>query len=129
MIVQPSTVNLAELGAQEWQDAAFLRYGLEPPYLPKYRDGCNARFSICHALDCKRVGLVKERHNELRDGVADLAGKAFTPSHVRSNPIYQGCAVNKKKAKPAGPSGITDIEETPTEATEQKGDLPIQDLW
>ena len=25
------------------------------------------------------------RHNELRDGVADLAEKAFTPAHVRNN--------------------------------------------
>ena len=39
------------VGAQEWRDAAFLRYGLEPPDLPKHCDGCNAKFSICHALD------------------------------------------------------------------------------
>ena len=35
MMVQPSTVNGTELGAQEWRDAAFLSYGLEPPDLPK----------------------------------------------------------------------------------------------
>ena len=28
LTVQPSTVNGTELGAQEWRDAAFLRYGL-----------------------------------------------------------------------------------------------------
>ena len=50
-VLQPSTVNGTELGAQELRDAIFLRYGLEPPDLPKYCDGCNARFSICHALD------------------------------------------------------------------------------
>ena len=82
MMVQPSTFNGTELGAQEWRDAAFLRYGLEPPDLPKYCDGCNTLFLIFHALDCKRGGLVTARHNELRDGVADLSGKAFTPSHV-----------------------------------------------
>ena len=112
--MQPSTVNGTELGAQDWQDAAFLRYGLDPPDLPKYFDGCNARFSICHVLNCKRGGLVTARHNELCDGVADLAGKAFTPSHVRNDPlIYQGCAVKRTKAKPAGPSGITYTEENP----------------
>ena len=42
LTVQPSTVNGTELGAQEWRDAAFLRYGLEPPDLPKFRKGCNA---------------------------------------------------------------------------------------
>ena len=31
-------------------------------------------------------GLVTVCHNELRDGVADLAVKAFTPSYVRNNP-------------------------------------------
>ena len=42
------------------------------------------------------------RHNELRDGVADLAGKAFTPSHVQNNPlIYSGCTVKKTKAASA----------------------------
>ena len=117
-MVQPSIVNGTEVGAQEWRDAAFLRYGLEPPDLPKYCDGDNAQFSICHNLYCKRGGLVTSRHNDLRDRVADLSGKAFTPSHVRNDPlIYQGCAVKRTKSKPAGPSGITDTEDTPPEAT------------
>ena len=103
--MQPSTVNGTELGAQEWRDAVFLHYGLEPPDLPKNCNGCNDRFSICHALNCKRGGLVTARHNELRDGVADLAGRAFIPSHIRNAPlIYQGCAVTRSKAYPAGPN-------------------------
>ena len=36
LTVLPSTVNGTELGAQEWRDAHFLRYGLDPPDLPKY---------------------------------------------------------------------------------------------
>ena len=36
MRVQLSTVNGMELGAQEWQYALFLRYGLELPDLPHY---------------------------------------------------------------------------------------------
>ena len=51
LTVQPSTVNGTELGAQEWRDAALLRYGLNPPELPKNCNGCNARFSIFHTLD------------------------------------------------------------------------------
>ena len=85
---------------------------------------------ICHALNCKRGGLVTAHHNKLRDKVTDLAGKAFTPSHVHNDPIiYQGCAVKRTKAKQAGPSGITDTEDTPPEATEQKGDLLLRDIW
>ena len=49
-MVLPSTVNGTEMGAQEWHDALFLRYGLEPPDLPKYCDGCQARFLISQAL-------------------------------------------------------------------------------
>ena len=84
---------------------------------------------ICHALGCKRGGLVTARHNELRDGVADLAGKAFTPSHVRDDPlIYQGCAMKRTKAKPAGTSDTIDLDGTPPEAKKQKGDLLLRDL-
>ena len=50
LTVQPLTVNGTKLGAQEWRDAAFLRYGLEPPDLPQNCDGCKAKFSICQAL-------------------------------------------------------------------------------
>ena len=51
LTVLPSTVNGTELGAQEWRGALFLRYGLEPPDLPSHCDGCDAKFSISHALD------------------------------------------------------------------------------
>ena len=83
LTVLPSTVNGTELGAQEWCDALFLCYGLEPPNLPKYCDGCQVRFSISHALDCKKGGLVAASPNKRRDGVADLAGKASLP-HTRA---------------------------------------------
>ena len=69
LTVLPSTVNGTELGAQEWCDALFLRYGLEPPDLPKYCDRCEGWFTISHALDCKKGGLVTARQNELCDGV------------------------------------------------------------
>ena len=42
--VQPSTVNGTDLGAQEWRDALFLRYGLDPLDLPTYCDRCQAKF-------------------------------------------------------------------------------------
>ena len=36
LTVLPSTVNGTELGDQEWCDALFLRYGLDPPDLPTH---------------------------------------------------------------------------------------------
>ena len=63
MTVQPSTVNGTELGAQEWHDALFLRYGLDPQDLPTHCDSCQSKFLISHALDCEKGGLVTARHN------------------------------------------------------------------
>ena len=41
--------------------------------------------------------------NDLRDKVADLAGKSFTPMHVRNNSlIFTVCAVQIPKDQPAG---------------------------
>ena len=129
--MHPSTLNETELGAQEWRDALSLRYSLDPPDLPTHCDSYHAKFMIRHALDCKRGGLVTARHNELCDGVADLAGKAFTHSHVRNYPlIYSGHSVKRTKAAPARARGKTDqAGAPPPEATEQKGDLLIRDLW
>ena len=62
LTVQPSTVNGTELGAHEWRDTLFLRYGLDPPDLPTHCDGCQAKFLISHALDCKKGGLVTARN-------------------------------------------------------------------
>ena len=109
-----AAVNGTELGAQEWLDALFLRYGLDPPDLPRYCNGCNATFAICHALDCKWGGLVTARHKELRDGVMDLAGKYFTPSHVSNNSlIFAGCAMKMLKKNPARSKSTTVTEATP----------------
>ena len=104
--MQPSTVNGTYLGTQEWRDVLFLRYGFEPPDLPTYCDRCQANFLISHALDCEKGGLITARHNNLHDRVADLAGKAFTSSHVRNNPlIYSGRAVKRTKSAPAVANG------------------------
>ena len=46
MTVQPSILNGTDLGAQEWRDALFLWYVLEPPDLTRYCNGCNAKFTI-----------------------------------------------------------------------------------
>ena len=109
LTVHLPTVNGTELGAQEWHDTLLLQYILDPPDLPTHCDGCQANLLISHVLDCKKGGLVTARQNEIRDWVEDLAGKAFTPSHVRDDPlIYSGCSVKRKKATPDGASGNND---------------------
>ena len=109
------------------EDALFLRYGIDPLDLPHYCDGCNTTFSICHALNYNQGGLVTARHNELCDGVVDLAGKAFTPTHMRNDPlIYTGCAMKKPNANPGSPKATPATP--PLQYTEQKGGLLICDL-
>ena len=129
--MQPYTVNGTELGAHEWRDALFLRYGLDPPDLPTHCDGYHVKFMISHTLDYKRGDLITARRNELCDKVADLEGKDITPSHVRNDPlIYSGRAVKRMKATPAGASGKNDqAGAPPPEVTDHKGHLLICELW
>ena len=89
-----------------------------------YHNGCGVASSICNAVDCKKGGLITERHNKLRDGVADLASKAFTATHVRDDPnMFTGCAVRGGKAK----SKVRGAP--PKDEWELKGGLLIRDLW
>ena len=71
------------------------------------------------------------RHNKLWYRVADLVGTAFTPSHVRYNPlIFVGLDVKRPNDKPDGTIGSTEQDGAPPpEAIEQKGDLLIRELW
>ena len=84
LLVLPSTVNWTALGAQEWRDSLFLCYGFNPPDLPSNCDGFGAAFSICHTMERKKGVLITARHNKFCNGVANLAGKAFTPAHMHN---------------------------------------------
>ena len=97
----PSKTHLMQTHSP--QDSLLLWYGLDPPDLTKICDGCNATFTIFHAIDRTELGLVTARHNELHGVVADLSIKSFTPTHMRDNPlICAGCAVQSPKAHPEG---------------------------
>ena len=55
-----------------------------------------------------------ERHNQLQDGATDLAGKAFTPSNWRDDPlIFAGSAVNRLMANLDGTSSSKDQDGAP----------------
>jgi hypothetical protein len=124
----PSTINGTALSQQEFQDAIQLRYGRSPGDLPSHCDGCGQKFSIPHALECKKGGLVNLRHNEIRDELIDLASKAFIPSAVRDEPrIYPGRpAAPMPDLDPADPS-VTRIY--PRKGGEERGDVLIRGLW
>ena len=125
--VLPSIVNGIELWAQEWRDSLFLRYSIKPTDFPPNYESCGIAFYICHALDCKEGGLIMARNNKICDGVLDLAGKAFTPAHVRDEPkIFTGRAVQVGKAK--GKAKGKGTEAPPPEERREKGGLLIWNL-
>ena len=116
-----SIVNDTYFRVQESRDTFFLSYNIDPPELPFYYNGCGAAFFIFHALDCKKSNLIMARHNNLCDKFADLAGKAFIPTHVRDNPkIFIGCAVRGGKSKANGK------EEQPKDEMGSEGGSPNQ---
>jgi hypothetical protein len=125
----PSTVNGTELSAQEYRDALFLRYGRSPGDFPSHCDGCGQKFSVQHALECKKGGNVISRHNEIRDELVDLATKAFPPSSIRNEPlIHPSCSGDTKKPKVV-PTNPSVIPQTHRNREEIRGDLCIRNLW
>jgi len=53
--------------------------------IPASCDGCEEDFSLTHALDCHKGGLVTQHHNEARDALGDLATLGY--SEVVCEPI------------------------------------------
>ena len=84
----PTNENFFALSPDEFRDAITLRYNLTPKGLPSICDGCSENLDLCHALNCKKGGLVTARHNELRDLNCDLCSMAGL-SHIISEPIVQ----------------------------------------
>ena len=98
--------------------------------MPSHCDGCGADFTIFHSLDCKNSGLITARHSKLCDGVADLAGKAFTPMHVRDDPkIFIGRDMRGGESKEKGKAVAKGKEAPPLKEVGDKGDLLTKDLW
>uniref|UniRef100_A0A1X7SXG4 Reverse transcriptase domain-containing protein n=1 Tax=Amphimedon queenslandica TaxID=400682 RepID=A0A1X7SXG4_AMPQE len=67
-----------DLSANEFRDALCLRYLKPLLNTPTNCDGCNAPFTTSHALDCRRGGLVVQRHNEIRDFIFDISSMVWS---------------------------------------------------
>ena len=76
-----------DLSATEFRDVLALRYNRPLLKMPTNCDGCGAATSLEHALDCKKGGLVTQRHNEVRDVIGDLASVVF--KEVVKEPVMQ----------------------------------------
>jgi hypothetical protein len=101
--VLPLTVIGTELSAQKFRDAFLLQYAHCPMDLTIQWDGCQQKFSVCHALECKRGGLVISQHNKIRDKLSDLASKAFFRSAVRDEPRIHTSRAAELRSGPGKP--------------------------
>ncbi len=77
LTVMPIARHQFDLSAVEFRDALAIRYGRPLLRMPASCDGCGAPFDLGHALDCKKGGLVTQRHNEVRDALGDIAAMAY----------------------------------------------------
>ena len=76
-----------DLSANEFRDALALRYHKALMRLPESYDRCGGPFTVCHALDCQKVGLETQRHNEVRDALGDIAAMAH--NEVIRDPVVR----------------------------------------
>ena len=119
LTAMPDRLNGTELSAEEFRDSLRLRFGLTPLGLPDRCDGCGQRFSVGHALTCKKGGLVLLRHNDVAAEWHHLCAQALSPAAVSDEPLIHRCRDGNAGATVAG------AEEPP----ELRGDVAVHGFW
>ena len=119
LTTMPNRLNATELSADEFRDSLRLRLGLAPLGLPDRCDGCGHRFSLGHAMTCKKGGLVLLRHNDVVAEWHHLCAQALSPAAVSDEPlIHSGRGGNAGAAPPGA--------EPPPEL---RGDIGVHGFW
>jgi hypothetical protein len=89
LTVIPDQLNGTDLSADEFRDSLLLRFGLTPHSLPHRCEGCQQRFSVDHAMTCKKGGLILLHHNDLSSEWQELCAQTLSPSVVCDKPLIQ----------------------------------------
>ena len=77
LTVLPLAAEGFDLSAMQFRDQLALRYHHTPTGFPAICDGHGADFTVQHALDCKKGGLVKQGHDQVWDNDVRLAEEAW----------------------------------------------------
>ncbi|KAL7477562.1 hypothetical protein ACHAW6_003394 [Cyclotella cf. meneghiniana] len=125
----PDCFTGMELTKTEWLDNIALRYGSQPPHLPSRCNGCNEGFTVDHALNCKKGGLVGIRHDDACDEWAHLCSLAFSNARVEIEPpIHYGHDSSDRSpcctTTPPPPTSPNDIA-----GDEARGDVLVHSFW
>ena len=139
LTVVPNRLNDTILSAEEWRDNVRLRYNFKPMEMPDLCDGCGAKLTVEHALQCKVGGLVHMRHNDLMHTFGFICGQAFSPGAVVYEPFIQTCEQRAKEADAAAATADTRAQEhqanqsqnatTPVTTNDERGDILVNNFW
>ena len=128
LTVAPNKLAGNLLSAEEWRDNARLRYGMRPLGLCDRCDGCGARFTVEHALQCSKGGLVVLRHDNVQDEAGELCSNALAPSRVSYEPpIFYGTDV--LAGQRSGDKGSQSKPRHDAPGDEARGDVLVYGLW
>ncbi len=119
LTTMPNRLNGTELSADEFRDSLRLRLGLVPLGLPDRCDGCGQRFSLGHAMTCKKGGLVLLRHNDVAAEWHHLCAQAVSPSAVSDEPLIHSSRGGNGRAAAQGAEAPPDI----------RGDVAVHGFW
>jgi len=114
----PNLLNGTELSADEFRDNIRMHLGLTPTSLPQRCAGCDDRFTVAHAMSCKKGGLVSLRHNDLKAEWHHLCSQALTPSAISDEPLIH----TSRDVQQAGTEGAAPQPEL-------RGDVAAHGFW
>eukprot|EP00978_Attheya_sp_CCMP212_P027081 scaffold90288_cov52-Attheya_sp.AAC.2 len=118
--------------AKEFRNATHLRYAQDPPNFPTTCDGCSCNnVSVQYALSYKVGGLIISRHDEIKDELGQLAGKALKPSAIHDEPLISnnGCKVECSSDAPTEADSSTTPPSPVVRDNDNRGDLMIRGFW
>ena len=128
LTILPTNVCGTILSKDEFHDGIYLQYGYTPPDLLLQCNGCHQCFSVEHALQCKKRGLVVAQHNEICNEVRHLAAIAFTPNAVCNEPSIHQVAPCMEMNAQAKTQNLTTDTLPAVKHWEDHGDLLIHGL-